>query len=55
MEGLLFSRVYPSDGFRFVFISEANASHEFPVLDGNPSSHMNSAIVSFKYLRTIAS
>ena len=44
MEGLLFFRVYPSDGFRF--IPDGNPSHEFPVLDGNPSSNMNSAIQS---------
>jgi hypothetical protein len=44
MEGLLFSRVYPSDGFRFILIPDGNPSHEFPVLDGNPSSNMNSAI-----------
>jgi hypothetical protein len=41
MQGLLFFRVYPSDGFRF--IPDGNPSHEFPVLDGNPSSNMNSA------------
>jgi hypothetical protein len=45
MEGLLFFRVYPSDGFRFILIPDGNPSHEFPVLDGNPSSNMNSAIV----------
>ena len=44
MEGLLFFRVYPSDGFRFILIPDGNPSHEFPVLDGNPSSNMNSAI-----------
>ena len=43
MEGLLFFRVYPSDGFRFILIPDGNPSHEFPVLDGNPSSNMNSA------------
>jgi hypothetical protein len=43
MQGLLFFRVYPSDGFRFVLIPDRNPSHEFPVLDGNPSSNMNSA------------
>ena len=26
------------------FILDGNPSHEFPVLDGNPSSNMNSAI-----------
>ena len=41
MEGLLFSWVYPSDGFRFILIPDGNPSHEFPVLDGN--SNMNSA------------
>jgi hypothetical protein len=45
MEGLLFFRVYPSDGFRFILIPDGNPSHEFPVLDGNPSSNMNSANV----------
>jgi hypothetical protein len=45
MEGLLFLRVYLSDGFCFMFIPDGNPSHEFPVLDGNPSSNMNSAIV----------
>ena len=45
MEGLLFFQVYPSDGFRFILIPDGNPSHEFPVLDGNPSSNMNSAIV----------
>ena len=45
MEGLLFSRVYPSDGFRFILIPDGNPSHEFPVLDGNPSSNMNSATI----------
>ena len=49
MEGLLFFRVYPSDGFRFIFISDGNPSHEFPVLDENPSSNMNSAIDSRYY------
>jgi hypothetical protein len=39
MEGLLFFRVYPSDGFRFILIPDGNPSHEFPVLDGNPSSN----------------
>ena len=43
MEGLLFCRVCPSDGFRFILIPDGNPSHEFPVLDGNPSSNMNSA------------
>ena len=43
MEGLLFFRVYPSDDFRFIFIPDGNPSHEFPVLNGNPSSNMNSA------------
>jgi hypothetical protein len=43
MEGLLIFRVYPSEGFRFIFMSDGNPSHEFPVLDGNPSSDMNSA------------
>jgi hypothetical protein len=43
MEGLLFFQVYPSDGFRFILIPDGNPSHEFPVLDGNPSSNMNSA------------
>jgi hypothetical protein len=43
MEGLLFFRVYPSDGFRFILIPDGNPSQEFPVLDGNPSSNMNSA------------
>ena len=42
MEGLLFFRVYPSDGFRFILIPDGNPSHEFPVLDGNPSSNMKS-------------
>jgi hypothetical protein len=46
MEGLLFFRVYPSDGFRFILIPDGNSSHEFPVLDGNSSSNMNSAIVT---------
>ena len=46
MEGLLFFRVYPSDGFRFILIPDGNPSHEFPVLDGNSSSNMNSAIVT---------
>jgi hypothetical protein len=36
MEGLLFFRVYPSDGFRFILIPDGNPLHEFPVLDGNP-------------------
>ena len=44
MEGLLFFRVYPSDGFRFILIPDGNPSHEFPVLDGNPN--MNSAIMT---------
>jgi hypothetical protein len=35
----------PSDGFRFKLITDGNPSHEFPVLDGNPSSNMNSATV----------
>jgi hypothetical protein len=39
MESLLFFRVYPSDGFRFILIPDGNPSHEFPVLDGNPSSN----------------
>ena len=43
MEGLLFFRVYPSDGFCFILIPDGNPSHELPVLDGNPSSNMNSA------------
>ena len=43
MEGLLFFRVYPSDGFRFILIPDGNPSHEFPILDGNPSSNMNAA------------
>ena len=48
MEGLLIFRVYPSEGFRFIFMSDGNSSHEFPVLDGIrhtsfPSSDMNSA------------
>jgi hypothetical protein len=43
MEGLLLFRVYPSDGFRLILIPDGNPSHEFPVLDGNPSSNMNSA------------
>ena len=43
MEGLLFFWVYPSEGFRFILIPDGNLSHEFPVLDGNPSSNMNSA------------
>jgi hypothetical protein len=40
MEGLLFFRVYPSDGIRFILIPDGNPSHEFPVflIDGNPSS-----------------
>jgi hypothetical protein len=46
MEGLLFFQVYPSDGFRFILIPDGNPSHEFPVLDGNPSSNMNSASVA---------
>jgi hypothetical protein len=33
----------PSDGFHFILIPDGNPSHEFPVLDGNPSSNMNSA------------
>ena len=45
MEGLLFLRVYPPDGFRFIFIPDRNPSHEFPVLDGNPSSNMNDIIL----------
>ena len=49
MEGLLFFRVYSSDGFRFILIPDGNPSHEFPVLDGNPSSNMNSAIVVHTY------
>ena len=52
MEGLLFFRVYPSDGFRFILIPDGNPSHEFPVLDGNPSSNMNSAIYSFDATKT---
>ena len=48
MEGLLFFRVYPSDGFRFMLILDGNPSHEFPVLDGNPSFNMNSAIITIK-------
>jgi hypothetical protein len=48
MEGLLFFRVYPSNGFRFILIPDGNPSHEFPVLDGNPSSNMNSATMSMK-------
>ena len=47
MEGLLFFRVYPSDGFRFTFIPDGNPSHEFAVLDGNLSSNMNSANETF--------
>ena len=44
MEGLLFFRVYPCDGFRFTFVPDGNPSHDFPVLDGNPSPiNMNSA------------
>ena len=50
MEGLLFFRVYPSDGFRFILIPDGNPSHEFPVLDGNPSSNMNSAILSCNFI-----
>jgi hypothetical protein len=42
MEGLLFFRVRPSDGFRFIrgfmFVPDGNTSHEFLVLDGNTSS-----------------
>jgi hypothetical protein len=53
MEGLLFFRVYPSDGFRFIFISDGNPSHEFPVLDENPSSNMNSAIDSRYYKHSV--
>jgi hypothetical protein len=45
MEGLLFLRVYPPDGFRFIFIPDRNPSHEFPVSDGNPSSNMNDIIL----------
>ena len=45
MKGLLFFRVYLSDDFRFILIPDGNPSHEFPVLDGNPSSNMNSAIL----------
>jgi hypothetical protein len=49
MEGLLFFRVYPSDGFRLpMLILDGNPSHEFPVLDGNPSSNTNSAIITIK-------
>ena len=46
MEDLLFFRVwvYPSDVFHFILIPDGNLSHKFPVLDGNPSSNMNSAI-----------
>ena len=57
MEGLLFFRVYPSDGFRFILIPDGNPSHEFPVLDENPSSNMNSAnmlMSSFNELRTLS-
>jgi hypothetical protein len=43
MEGLLFFRVYQSDGFRFILIPDGNPPHEFLVLDENPSSNMNSA------------
>jgi hypothetical protein len=56
MEGLLFCRVYPSDGFRFTFIPDGNPSHEFPVLDGNPlrcysvGSQKLSSIVIIIYL-----
>jgi hypothetical protein len=51
MEGLLLLRVYLSDGFCFMFIRDGNPSHEFSILDGNPSSNMNSAIVrSTKFL-----
>ena len=32
----------PSDGFRSI-LSDGNPSEEFPVLDGNPSTNMNSA------------
>jgi hypothetical protein len=46
MEGLLFFFFFLSDGFRFILIPDGNLSHEFPVLDGNPSSNMNSAIQS---------
>jgi hypothetical protein len=45
MKGLLFFRVYPSDGFRFIFIQDGL---EFPVLDGNPSSNMNLANIRDK-------
>jgi hypothetical protein len=52
MEGLQFFWVYPSDGFRFILIPDGNPSHEFPVLDGNPSSNMNSAnMTSYKVTR----
>ena len=44
MEGLLFFRVYPSDGFCSILIPDGNPSHEFPFLDGNLSSNINSAI-----------
>jgi hypothetical protein len=47
MESLLFFRVYPSDGFHFILIPDGNPSHEFHVLDGNPSSNMNSANAMF--------
>ena len=53
MEGLLFFRVYPSDGFRFILIPDGNPSHEFPVLDGNPSSNMNSAIEQLLHMAKI--
>jgi hypothetical protein len=43
MQGLLFFRVYPSDGFRFILIPDGNPSHEFPVLDGNPSSNLTNS------------
>jgi hypothetical protein len=50
MEGLLLFRVYPSDGFCFIFIPDRNPSHEFPVLDGNPrASNINSANVNIYY------
>ena len=53
MEGLLFFWVYPSDGFLFMLISDGNLSHEFPVLDGNPSSNMNSANIICRSIYTV--
>jgi hypothetical protein len=37
------ARAAPTVRAGFMFISDGNPSHEFPVLDGNPSSNMNSA------------